>query len=167
MTRLTAAPRNLVLAAIALFGFAACSSDSNKTTIDDLSTIDVSIPTGVTLPPGVTLPAGVTLPTGMTGDCQAVYLQFITAMTSAFAPTGAVDYSQVFGDVSAAVPADLQDDLAILSAAFQEYGAILVANNNDATSAEVQAAIQKLATPEVNAASTTVQAYFEETCPQG
>lgn len=162
MIRSIALPRTLLVTAMALVGFAACSSsDSNKTTIDDLSTIDVSIPTGVTLPPGVTLP------TGMTGDCQAVYLQFITAMTSAFAPTGAVDYSQVFGDVSAAVPADLQDDLAILSAAFQEYGAILVANNNDATSAEVQAAIQKLATPEVNAASTTVQAYFEETCPQG
>lgn len=161
MIRSIALSRTLLVTAMSLVGFAACSSDSNKTTIDDLSTIDVSIPTGITLPPGVTLP------TGMTGDCQAVYLQFITAMTSAFAPTGAVDYSQVFGDVSAAVPADLQDDLAILSAAFQEYGAILVANNNDATSAEVQAAIQELATPEVNAASATVQAYFEETCPQG
>ncbi len=156
MTRLIALPRTLLftaLSGVALVGFAACSSDSNKTAVEDLGTIDV------------TLPAGVGLPT--TEECRAIYLQFVTAMTSAFAPTGAVDYSQVFGDVSAAVPADLQDDIAIMSAAFQQYGEILAANNNDATSAEVQAAIQALATPEVNAASATLQEYFDATCPQG
>jgi hypothetical protein len=94
-----------------------------------------------------------------------VYLQFITAMTSAFAPTAAVDYTQVFGDVSAAVPADLQDEIALLSAAFQQFGAIFAANNNDMGNPDVQAALQALSTPELSAASTTVQAYFDATCP--
>lgn len=162
MTLPIALPRTVRSAAItvvAIIGFAACSSDSNKTTADDLSTIDA------TLPAGVTLPGGVTLPPSITGDCQAIYLQFITAMSSAFAPTADVDFTQVFGDVSSAIPADLQDELAVLSTAFQAYGQILASNNNDMTKPEVQAALQALGTPEVNAASATVQAYFDETCP--
>jgi hypothetical protein len=144
--------RFVAVSVAAIIGLAACSSDSDKTTVEDLSTIDVSLPPGVVVP-------------GLTDDCQALYLQFITAMTSAFAPPGAIDYTQVFGDVSAAVPADLQDELTLLSTAFQEYGEIVAANNNDMSSPDVQAAIQALNTPEISAASTTVQAYFDETCP--
>ena len=157
MTR-THIVRLVALSAAALIGAGACSSDSDKTSLEDLSTIDATLPPGITLPPGVDVP-------GVTDDCQAVYLQFITAMTSSFAPAGQIDYSEVFADVSAAVPADLQDDMALLSEAFQAFGAILAANNNDMSSTDVQQAIQALGTPEVNAASNTVQAYFEETCP--
>ena len=159
MTLPIALPRTLLVTAIALVGFTACSSDSNKTTADDLSTIDA------TLPAGVTLPGGVTLPPGITGDCQAIYIQFVSAMTSAFVPNASVDYTSVFGDVSTALPADLQDDVAVLSTAFQAYGQILASNNNDMSKPEVQAALQALGTPEVNAASAAVQAYFDETCP--
>lgn len=157
MTR-THIVRFVALSVAALLGVAACSSGSDKTSVQDLSTIDATLPPGITLPPGVVIP-------GVTDECQAVYLQFITAMTSAYASTGELDYAQIFGDLSSKVPADLQDDMAILSAAFQQYGEILTANNNDPSSAEVQQAIQALGTPEVNAASETVQTYFEETCP--
>ncbi len=146
---------------MALVGFAACSSDSNKTTVDDLTTIDVSIPTGITLPPGVTLAPNIS------DDCQAIFLNYATAMSSVYMPNSQVDYDQVFGDLSAAIPADLQSDLAIVAAAFQEYRTILAANNNDATTPEVQQAIQALATDEVNDASNNLQDYFEATCPQG
>ena len=163
MTR-THIVRLAALGAAMLIGVAACSSDSDKTSLNDLSTVDVSLP-DATLPAGVTLPPGVVIP-GVSDDCKAIYAQFITALTSLFAPTGQIDYSQVFGGVTAAVPADLQDDMAVVSQAFQAYGAILVANNNDPASAEVQQAIQALSTPEVTAAGTAVQEYFEATCPE-
>lgn len=166
MTRI-ALPRTLrlaVLTVVALVGIAACSSDSNKTSVDDLSTIDVSLP-DVDLP-SVTLPPGVTLPPNISDDCRAIYLKYVTAMTSAYMPTAQVDYDEVFGDLSASIPGDLQDDLAVVAAAFQEYGAILATNNNDTSSPEVQQAIQALATDEVNDASNNLQDYFEATCPQ-
>lgn len=156
MNRTQTLPRALLFTAIAgaaLVGVGACSSDSSNVSVQDLTTIDVSLPPGVTLPPGIT------------DECQAIYLQFVTAMTSAYLPNSQVNYDQVFGDLSSKVPADLQDDLAILSAAFQQYGAILAANNNDTSSPEVQTAIQALATDEVNDASNNVQDYFDETCP--
>ncbi|MBI4884137.1 MAG: hypothetical protein HY826_08790 [Actinobacteria bacterium] len=149
-------PRTALVAAVlalSMIGLAACSDDNNA--------LDTG---GATLPGGVTLPAGVTIP-GITDDCQALYLQFITAMTSAFAPGEAIDYSQVFGDVSSKLPADLQDEFVTLATAFEEYGAILAANNNDPGNAEVLAAIQGLNTPEVQAASAAVQQYFDTTCP--
>lgn len=154
MTRI---PRLVFLGAVAA-AFVSCSSDSDKTSVEDISTIDATVPSGETIPGGVDVPI-------LTGDCQAVYAEFIRAMTSTFAPSGDLDYAQVFGNVTSAVPADLQDDMAILSAAFEAFGAILAANNNDMSNAEVQQAIQALGTPEVNAASTAVQAYFEEACP--
>jgi hypothetical protein len=54
----------------------------------------------------------------------------------------------------------------VVGAAFGEYIAVLKANNNDYTSAEVQAAAQILSTPEFEAASNNIQAYFDATCPQ-
>jgi len=161
MNRTTSLPRTLfftALAAVTFVGVAACSSDTNKTTVDDVGT-DV-----VTLPPGVTLPAGVVLPGA--DDCRLVYGQFLLAVGAAFNPSALADINTAFGDVSSKVPAELQDEVAILSAAFRGYGEILTANNSDQTSPEVQAALAALATPEVEAASQTVQAYFEETCPE-
>lgn len=141
------------VAGAALIGIGACSSDKSSVSVQDLTTVDVS------------LPPGVTLPTGLTDDCQRIYLQFVTAMSSAYIPNAQVNYDEVFGDLSTNMPADLQDDLVILSAAFHEYGEILTANNNDMTKPEVQAAISALATDEVNDASNNVQEYFEATCP--
>lgn len=149
-------PRTVLLAALATVAagsLGACSDSNNAVDAD------------VTLPAGITLPAGVTLP-GVTDDCQAVYQEFITAMTSAFLSTAqAIDYNQVFGDVAAKLPDDLQDEIVALSAAFQQYAEILAEHDNNATSPEVQAAIEGLSTPEVLAAGSTVQAYFDTTCP--
>jgi hypothetical protein len=143
----------MAIAGAALIGVGACSSDSSNVSVEDLTTIDVSLPPGVTLPPGIT------------DECQAIYLQFVTAMSSVYIPNTGVNYDQVFGDLSAKVPADLQDDLVILSAAFHQYGEILAANNNDSTSPAVQQAVAELVTDEVNDASNNVMEYFEATCP--
>lgn len=159
MTRPTAPLRTLLVTTIALVGFAACSSDSNKTSVDDLGTIDVSVPTGITLPPGVTLPPNIS------DDCQAIFLNYATAMSSVYMPNAQIDYDEVFSDLSAAIPSELQGDLATVLAAFQEYRTVLAANNNDTSDPEVQAALQALSTDAVNEASNNLQDYFEATCP--
>jgi hypothetical protein len=141
------------LAGVAVVGFAACGNDS-KVNIGD---------NGGTLPPGVTLPAGVDIP-GM-DDCQQVYASYIMALTAAYTPNAQIDFDQTFGNVEEFLPADLDDDMAILLEAYGAYGAILAANNNDTSSPDVQAAIQALNTPEVTAATDNIQAYFEATCP--
>lgn len=140
-------------AGVAVVSMAACSDDS-KVNIGD---------NGGTLPPGVTLPSGVDIP-GM-DDCQQMYASYILALTAAYTPGAQIDFDQVFGDVEEFLPADLDDDLAILLEAYGAYGAILAANNNDTSSPEVQAAIQALNTPEVTAATDNIQTYFEATCP--
>ncbi len=158
MNRITTLPRTvryLALTAATLVGFAACSSDTNKTSIQDLSTVDVTLPTSATLPAG--LPGS--------DECKAVYVQFITAMTSAYVPASNADFAAVFGDLSAKVPAELQDDMAVLTAAFAQYGQILAAHNNDRETPEVQAAIAALQSPEVSAAGQAVTSYFDQTCP--
>ncbi|CAN5488630.1 hypothetical protein BH10ACT2_BH10ACT2_12920 [soil metagenome] len=158
MNRITTLPRTvryLALTAATLVGVAACSSDTSKTSIQDLSTVDVTLPSGATLPAG--LPGS--------DECKAVYVQFITAITSAYVPGSNVDFASVFGDVSSKVPADLQDDLTILAAAYQNYGQVLSASGGDSSTPEVQAAVAAIQTPEVSAAGQAVTSYFDETCP--
>ena len=147
--------RYAAFASLAVIGFVACSDD-NKTTVEELGN------DGATLPPGVTLPSG--LP-GVTDDCQATFVQFITTMAAASTPGAQIDYEQAFGELAASLPEDLHDDLTVLSNAYQAYGAVLIANNNDTSNPNVQAAIQTLATPEVSAAGANIQAYFDATCP--
>ena len=88
-------------------------------------------------------------------------------MSAAYTPGSQINYAQAFGELAASVPADLLDDLTILSNAYQAYAVVLAANNNDTSSPDVQAAIQTLNTPEVSAAGANMQAYFEATCPGG
>ena len=147
-----ALPRNIMLlglSAIALVSVGACSSDSKTVS--------------PTLPPGLSIPSDLSVPTS--GDCVSVYMKFVTAMTSAYIPNTPVDYGTAFADVAAVIPSDLQDDLVIMSDAYQHYGEILAANNNDASSPAVQEAVQALATDEVNTAGNNLQDYFEQTCP--
>ena len=145
-------------AGVAVVSIAACGDDSKKLTVEELST------SGATLPPGVTLPSGVDIP-GLEG-CEQTYSSFILAMTAAYTPNAQIDYDQVFGDLSSKIPADLQDDVVILSDAYRAFGAVLTANNNDYTNAEVQAASQALQTAEVTQALDNVTAYFDATCPE-
>ena len=155
----------IALVATTLGGLGACSSDSKSSGTKLTVPSDLSIP-NITLPSDVSLPSDLSLPGNLTEECRAIALQFATLYSQVFAPQGEqADLTQVFGDVSSKVPADLQDDLAVMSTAFAQYAQILTDNGNDMTKPEVQAALEALGTPEVQAASDNIDAYFEATCP--
>lgn len=152
----------LALAATTLVGLGACSSDT-KSAIGN-----ATLPPGISLPSNLTLPPGVSLPAVLTGDCKAIYAQMIGAMAQAFAPAGEqVDVAKVFGDVSANVPDELQGDVDVMSAAMTKMAEVMKQYNNDMSNPEVMKALQELSTPDVQAASERLNAYFETTCPQG
>jgi hypothetical protein len=156
---------SVAVAAIAFVGLGACSSDSKPATGQVTLPADASVP-DVTLP-SLTLPSDLSLP-GNLEDCRSLAVAYAALLSQAFAPTGGeIDVDKIFGDATASVPADLQDDLQVLATVFGEYSKVLQANGNDFTSAEVQAAVQALSTPEVEAASNNLSAYFDTTCPQG
>ncbi len=142
-------------AGVAVIGVGACSDDGKKLTVEDVNTSNATLPPGVTLAPGV---PGAT-------DCQAVLVKYITTMSAAYTPGAQTDFAQAFAELAALMPADLTDELTILSLAYQAYGAVLAANNNDVDDPDVQAAVATLNTPEVNAASDTIGTYFDTTCP--
>lgn len=160
----------IALAGSLLVGLGACSSDSSSS--------KVTLPAGVTLPDGVTIPdltvpadltipSDLSLPANLTDECKAIAIEFGTLMSQLFAPTGApVEVDTVFGNLDGKVPDELKDDLQVVAAAMGEYITVLQANNNDFTSAEVQAAVQALSTPEFETASGNIQTYFDATCPQ-
>ena len=147
----------IALVATTLVGLGACSSDSKS------SGTKLTIPSDLSIP-NITLPSDVSFACSTSSARSA--LQFATLYSQVFAPQGEqADLTQVFGDVSSKVPADLQDDLAVMSTAFAQYAQILTDNGNDMTKPEVQAALEALGTPEVQAASDNIDAYFEATCP--
>jgi hypothetical protein len=136
--------------------------------IPDISIPDISIP-DISIPdisiPDLSIPTDLSLPGNLTDECQAIAMQFATIFTQAFAPGSTGDLSKVFGDVSAKVPADLQDDVAVISAAFSAYAKALQDHGNDMTNPEVAKALEALSTPGVEAASANLQTYFDSTCP--
>ena len=144
----------LALVATTLVGLGACGSDKSSSipkVNDGGDAID---------------PSDLSLPGNMTEECMAIALRFATLYSQALAPEGDQgDLEKVFGDISANVPDDLKDDLAVLSAAFSEYAQVIEENANDMTNPDVQAALQALSTPEVAAASDNINSYFEATCP--
>lgn len=146
----------LALAATTLIGLGACSSDTKSSVSNATNPSDVSIPSDLSLP------------SVLTGDCKAVYAQMIGAMAMAFAPAGEqVDMAKVFGDVSANVPDELQGDVSVMSAALTEMAEVMKEYDNDMANPAVMTAMQQLSTPEVQAASERLNAYFETTCAQG
>ncbi len=154
----------LALATTTLIGLGACSSDtklsvSNATDASELSTSsDLSISSDLSLPSDLNL----------SEECQAITMAFAGMMAQVFAPTGqAGDIEKVFGDVSSKVPDDLKDDVTVVAEAFGKYAQIMNDNANDMTNPNVQAAIEDLGTPEVQAASDNVQAYFDAGCSEG
>ena len=150
----------LALVATTLVGLGACGSD--KTT----SLPNVNDGGNITLPGGDTIDPS-DIPGNLSDECKAIALQFATLYSQAFAPDGDQgDLDKAFGDISANVPDDLKDDLAVLSAAFSDYAKVLKDNASDMTKPEVQAALAALSTPEVSAASENITAYFDSTCPQ-
>ena len=141
---------SVAFAGVAVVGLGSCSDDKNKTTIEELGDDG-----GVDLPGDV---AGLT-------DCQATLAKFIVTVSAAYDPTSNIDFDQSFGELSAEMPAELQDEMAVLFAAYHAFGEVVAANNDDMTSPEVQAASQQLNTPEVQAATDAVSNYFDTTCP--
>ena len=152
---------SLALAATTLVGLGACSSDTKA------SISNASNPSDPSITSNLSIPTDLSVPSVFTGDCKAIYAQMIGAMAQAFAPAGEqVDVAKVFGDVSANVPDELKGDVDIMSAAMTQMGEVMQQYNNDMTNPEVTKAMQALSTPEVQAASERLNAYFETTCPQ-
>ena len=166
---------SIAVAAASLVGLAACSSDS-KSSGDNITLPGGTLPGGGTLPnldtlpdisiPDVSLPDEL-LPENFTEECQAIYGQLIAAMSQVFAPGEQTDLEQLFGDVSANVPDELQDDVQIMAGALNEFATVIQQYNGDMTNPEVAKAMELIANPEVTAASDNLNAYFEATCPQG
>jgi hypothetical protein len=152
----------LAIAATTLVGLSACGSDKSS------SIPKVNDGGAITLPGGDTInPSDLSLPGNLTEECKAIALQFAALYTQAFSPEGDQgDLEKVFGDMSANVPDDLKDDLAVLLTAFSDYAKVVKDNGSDMTKPEVQAALAALSTPEVSAASDNITAYFDATCPQ-
>ena len=167
----------IALAATTLVGLGACSSDSKSSfgkftsasgvsISSDVSTqSDVSISSDLSVPPDLSVPFGGSVPAILGGDCQAIYAQMITAMAQAFAPEGEkIDVAKVFGAVSANVPQELQADVKVMSAAMTKLADVMKQYNSDMTNPAVMKALQALSTPEVQAASERLTAYFDTTC---
>jgi hypothetical protein len=107
-----------------------------------------------------------TLPAGSSADCKDLYEKFITA---AGGKDGTAKMSDLFAAMKKIVPADLRDDVDVISAAFTTYQDALTRAGGDQTKAlsdpEVQKALQSLGSADVQTASTNLNGWFEKTCP--
>ncbi len=154
----------LALTATTLIGLGACGSDSK------LPSSNGSIPSNLSIPSDLTLPSDLSLPSdlNLSAECRQLAMSFAGMMAQVFAPSGqAGDLQKVFGDVSSKVPNELKEDVAVMGAAFSKYAQIMKDNANDMSNPAVQKAIEEMSTPEVQAASDNINAYFDATCPQG
>lgn len=150
------------VAATMLAGLGACSSDTKS------SISNASVPSDLSVVSDASLPSDLSLPSVLTGDCQAIYGQMIAAMAQVFAPAGEqVDVAKVFGDVEANVPDELKGQVAVMSTAMKQLADVMKQHDNDMSNPDVMKALQEISTPEVQAASETLNAYFETACPKG
>lgn len=157
----------IALAATSLIGLGACGSDTKASISNITIPSDLSIPSIPSIPSDFSIPSDITMPAILTGDCQAIYAQMMGAMTQVLAPAGeGADLAKVFGDVAANVPAELKGDVAIMSGAMEKLAVVMKQYDNDPTNPEVTKAMGEIGTPEVQAASQRLNAYFEKTCPQ-
>ncbi len=174
--------RHYALAALAVgsLAFAACSSDNTSkggsntlpggVTLPDGITIpaDITIPDEITLPDGVTLPPGVTLP-NVSGACAQAAVALGQMLSAAVNPAASqVDLDEALNTMQAGLPDELKADGEILAGAYKTYGEILAKYGGDINKAmtdpEAQQALQEMGTPEIQAASNRVQAYFDSNC---
>ncbi len=165
----------LAITATTLIGLGACGSDNKLPSGNGNISPNLTLPSDLTLPSGVSLPSDLTLPSdlsipadlNLSAECRQLAMSFAGVMAQAFAPTAqASDLEKVFGDLSSKVPDDLKDDVAVMATAFAKYGQIMKDNGNDMTNPAVQKALGDLGTPEVQAASDNITAYFDTVCPQ-
>jgi hypothetical protein len=153
------------LAAVALLGLSACSSDNvaekiqgaaSETTVSggDNASSDTS---GGDANGG--LPAGL-----VPEECRAIYNAYIGAMASAMSPGSNVDFDSVFGEAKAKLPEEVQKDVAFLAGVFGDFAKKMEGKQNDPTAAA--AAIALFSDPKVQEASDRISTYFDATCPQ-
>jgi hypothetical protein len=149
------------IAALALTTFTACGGGSSAKLPGNLGTI----PSGGGLD---TIPSdGGDMGSGeMSQECLDFAMAYASALGSAAgAGSGSEgDWQSWVSGMQAAVPDELKDDVAVWAGAMQEYLTVLEAHPNDYLAPEVMAASEKLATPEVTAASDAISAYFDNGC---
>ena len=109
-------------------------------------------------------------------DCYEVQLAFVALQTIPLAAVSGADQAEVDqleGDLDtlrAQVPPAIASDFETYAAGVQAYGEALkgidLTNLSDpATLQKIEAASQKLESPEMNAAADAFEQYFADTCP--
>jgi hypothetical protein len=109
-------------------------------------------------------------------DCYDVQLAFVALQTIPLAAATGSDQSEVdrlqadLDTLRAQVPAAIAADFDTYAAGVQAYGEALKGvdltdMSDPATLRKVQAASQKLESPEMNAAADALERYFADTCP--
>jgi hypothetical protein len=79
------------------------------------------------------------------------------------------DFAEAFEDVKAITPDDIDDDLDVLSGAYDDLAQLIEDSGGDLAEAmtdpEVLERMEALNSPEVQEASANVEEFFEEACP--
>jgi len=107
---------------------------------------------------------------GSSDEMSQECLDFAMAYASALGAMGGAgsgaegDWSAWISGMQAAVPAALKESVAVWGAAMNDYLTVLEQHANDLTSPEVLAAWEQIDTPEVQAASDAISAYFDNGC---
>ena len=161
------------LAATALFGLVACSSDSKSSGGDNTASQNTEASDDTSGGGSDDTTGGgdaITLPSvaGVTAECQAI----VNAMSGAAAAfTGQGDAAQtkaMFAALEGAMPDELKDDARIFAEAYGKYFDLLMTFDDPSkalTDPQMIAAMQEIGTPEVQAAADNISAYMDEACP--
>lgn len=108
---------------------------------------------------------------GSAADCARLYQQWAAAMGAATAGGNEADLANVFQGLAAVVPADLKDDVTLLSETYGEYLTLIQKYQGDMAKAmqdpQVMAALEALDNDQVQAASDNLSNYFDSACPSG
>lgn len=141
-----------VLAVVAL-GLTACGNDK---------TSDIQAAVSSVAAAGATIGDAVSGAVGSAADCAAVYKELTGAMVAGMAPGSVVDFEKVFANTEAAVPAELKDEVKVLSKALVEIGKKMQANPTDVNA--MQELVKALNSAEVQQASDALSTYFGGGC---
>ena len=151
-----------VVGALALTLFTACGGDSVA-----------KLPGAVTTDPAVgglgTNPGG-DMGGGDPADMSTECLDFAMAYANALGAMGGAsqgadaDWQAWIASMQASVPDELKDAVAVWGTAMNDYLVVIEQHQNDPAAPEVVAALEAINTPEVQAASDSISAYFDNGC---
>lgn len=165
-----------VLAVASLMLVAAACSKSSTTASSETSQATTTTQASTTTSSAGGSGSGSTpsVPAGQGAGCEQVMGTFM-AIGLALAPNagdlGDVDIAAMLGELRVAVPAEIQDDVDVFIATFNEHAGALakLGNSADPTAAladpEVMAAMAAFALPAMQTASTNIQAWADKACP--